>query len=85
MSIKDLTNHAMALPLAERVALAQDLWQSIDGPAAAKIADEVNWAVEEADRRDADLSSGQAVGRGHEQVMRAAREAIGETDLPPNS
>jgi len=30
MSTKELTQEAMALPLAERVALAQSLWQSID-------------------------------------------------------
>jgi len=76
MSTKDLTQEAMALPLAERVALAQTLWQSIEGQPAGKVSDEVNWAIQEADRRDAELSSGQAVGRTHEQVMRAARKAI---------
>ena len=64
----------MALPLAERVALAQTLWQSIDGVAAGNLDDEVKWAVEEAGRRDAELSSGNAGGRTHEQVMRAARQ-----------
>lgn len=77
MSTKELTREAMALPLAERVALAQSLWQSIEGQPKGQITDEVNWALNEADRRDAELSSGQAVGRTHEQVMRAARKAIG--------
>lgn len=76
MSTKELTQEAMALPLAERVALAQSLWQSIEGPTTGKVADEVKWAVEEATRRDEELSSGKAVGRTHEQVMRAARKAI---------
>ena len=76
MSGKQLTNEAMALPLAERVALAQTLWQSIDGRGEGKLTDEVNWAVAEANRRDAELSSGQAVGRSHEEVMRAARKAL---------
>ena len=76
MSTKELTREAMALPLAERVALAQSLWQSIEGPAAGKVADEVKWAVEEAVRRDAELASGKVVGRTHEQVMQAARTAI---------
>jgi len=76
MSGKQLTNEAMALPLAERVALAQTLWQSIDGRESGKLADEVSWAVAEAKRRDAELSSGQAVGRTHEEVMRAARKAL---------
>ncbi len=76
MSTKELTREAMALPLAERVALAQSLWQSIEGPAAGQVANEVNWAVEEAVRRDAELSSGKVVGRTHAQVMQAARKAI---------
>ena len=76
MSGKQLTNEAMALPLAERVALAQTLWQSIDGRNDGNLTDEVSWAVAEAKRRDAELSSGQAVGRTHEEVMRAARQAL---------
>ena len=66
----------MALPLAERVALAQTLWQSIEGQRAGNVADEVKWAVEESDRRDTELSSGKVAGRTHEQVMRAARKAL---------
>jgi putative addiction module component (TIGR02574 family) len=76
MSTKELTQEAMALPLAERIALAQTLWQSIEGRPPGKVSDEENWAIREADRRDAELSSGQAVGRTHEQVMQAARKAI---------
>ena len=67
---------AMALPLAERVALAQTLWQSIEGQPTGKVADETKWAVEEANRRDAELASGKVAGRTHEQVMRAARKAL---------
>jgi len=76
MSTKQLTREAMALPLAERIALAQSLWQSIEGQPVGKVADEVDWAVREADSRDAELSSGQAIGRTHEEVMRAARKAL---------
>lgn len=76
MSTKELTREAMALPLAERVALAQSLWQSIDGQMADKVTNEIEWAVREADRRDTKLSSGQAGGSTHEEVMRAARKAI---------
>jgi len=76
MSGEQLTNDAMALPLAERVALAQTLWQSIEGRGEGKLTDEVSWALAEAKRRDAELSSGQAVGRTHEEVMRAARKAL---------
>ena len=76
MSGKQITQEAMALPLAERVALAQTLWQSIGAQNGDKLTDEVSWAVAEAKRRDAELSSGQAVGRTHEEVMRAARQAL---------
>jgi len=69
-----LTTEAMALPLAERVSLAQTLWQSID----AGLADtDEREAALEAIRRDEELSSGAVVGRTHEEVMEAARRAIG--------
>ena len=74
MSTQQLTAEAMALPLPERVSLAQALWQSIDvGLADAEKRD----AVREAIRRDGELSSGVVVGRTHEEVMQAARRAIG--------
>ena len=69
-----LTAAAMSLPLAERVSLAQELWQSID----AALPDTDNEAaLREAVRRDAELSSGAVLGREHDEVMRAARRAIG--------
>jgi len=64
----------MALPLQERVGLAEALWQSIgQGLNSGGEAE----AVEQADRRDAELISGAAVGRTHADVMRAARAALG--------
>lgn len=74
MSTQQLTTEAMALPLSERVTLAHSLWQSID----AGIADaDEREAVREAIRRDQELSSGAVSGRTHDEVMRAARRAIG--------
>ncbi len=74
MSTEQITAEAIALPLAERVLLAQVLWQSID----AGLADtDERSAVRESIRRDEELSSGAAAGRTHEEVMRAARRAIG--------
>ena len=72
MSTKQITAEAMALPLAERVSLAQALWESInsdlpDGDGRA--------AVDEAIRRDEELSSGKVTGRSHDDVMKAARRA----------
>ena len=74
MSTEQLTSEAMSLPLSERVSLAQALWQSID----AGLADtDEREAVREAIRRDQELSSGSVAGRMHEEVMEAARRAIG--------
>ncbi len=54
----------MALPLSERLSLAQALWQSIDAGLD---------AVSEAIRRDGEFSNGAVVGRTHEKVMQAVR------------
>jgi len=73
MSTEQLIADAMALPLSERVSLAQALWESIDSdlPEADERA-----AVKEAFRRDKELSSGLVAGRTHEEVMEAARRAL---------
>jgi hypothetical protein len=74
MSTQQITGEAIALPLAERVLLAQALWQSIN----VGLADsDERAAVLEAIQRDEELSSGAATGRTHEEVMQAARRAIG--------
>jgi len=73
MSTEQLIADAMALPLSERVSLAQALWESID--TGLPEADE-RAAVAEAIRRDEELSSGRVAGRTHEEVMQAARRAL---------
>jgi hypothetical protein len=74
MSAEQLTNEAMALPLSERVSLAQALWQSID----AGLADSgEREAVRDAVLRDRELSAGGVVARTHEEVMQAARRSLG--------
>ena len=63
----------MALPIANRVSLAQALWESID----AGLPDTVeSAAVKEAIQRDEELSSGKVTGRTHEEVMKADRCAL---------
>ena len=74
MSTQQLTSAAMSLPLSERVSLAQALWQSIDVGLANADEDQ---AVEEAIRRDQEITSGAVTGRTHDEVMQAARNAIG--------
>ncbi|HBB86157.1 MAG TPA: addiction module antitoxin RelB [Blastocatellia bacterium] len=73
MNTEQLIADAMALPLSERVSLAQALWESIDAgvPEANERA-----AVTEAVRRDKELSSRDVAGRTHEEVMQAARRAL---------
>ncbi len=63
----------MALPLPERVSLAQTLWQSID---AGLTESDEDAAVQEAIRRDQELSSGIVTGRSHEEVMESVRRAL---------
>ena len=73
MTTEQLISDALALPLSERVSLAQALWESIDD--GLPHVDE-SAAVAEAVRRDAELSSGKVRGRTHEEVMEAARRAL---------
>jgi putative addiction module component (TIGR02574 family) len=74
MAAPKLTEQLMALPLAERVDLAEALWQSIGEELHAGSERE---ALEQATRRDMELTSGAVAGRTHEEVMEAARRAIG--------
>jgi putative addiction module component (TIGR02574 family) len=73
MSSEQLTAEAMALPLKERVSLAQALWESID--AGLPDSDQAG-GLAEAIQRDQELSAGTATARSHEQVMEAARRAL---------
>ena len=73
MSTEQLIADVMALPLAERVSLAQALWESIDGGLAN--VDEGD-AIAEAIGRDEELTSGRVPGRTHEEVMRTARRTL---------
>jgi putative addiction module component (TIGR02574 family) len=71
---EDLTRQLMALPLHERLDLAQALWQSIDDQLAAESPDTVEAeAIAGALKRDAELDSGHVVVRTHDQVMEAVR------------
>lgn len=74
MSAKELTAEALALPLADKVSLAQALWQSID--AGLPDSDE-KAAVREAIRRDRELADGTVTGLSHDEAMKTARRAIG--------
>jgi putative addiction module component (TIGR02574 family) len=73
MSPQQLSNAALALPIAERAVLAQTLWASIEE---ASVESHDGSLIEEALRRDAELSIGSVTGRAHAEVMAAARRAI---------
>jgi putative addiction module component (TIGR02574 family) len=75
MSTQQLIDEILSLPLPERIDVAQTLWESIN-EAPHTDADERE-AIEVAKRRKADLASGTVAGRSHEEVMIAARRAIG--------
>ena len=72
-TIEQLMADAMAFPLAERVSLAQALWESIDSG----LPDiDQGAAITEAIQRDEELLSGKVAGRIHEEVMRAVRRTL---------
>ena len=73
MATDQIVSDALSLPLGERVALAQALWQSID--AGLPDASETD-ALKEAVQRDRELTSGEVTGRTHKEVMEAARRAL---------
>ena len=63
----------MALPLAERVVLAQALWASLDE---GRTEPDDQSLMAEVLRRDEELTTGAVTGRSHAEVMAAARRAI---------
>lgn len=73
MTTQQLTTEALALPISERVSLAQALWQSIDSGLKSVAPDD---SLRDAIRRDHELTSEMVVGRTHDEVMDAARRAI---------
>lgn len=74
MTTQQITLQAMELPLADRVSLAQVLWQSIE---VGLIDSDVRSVVCEAINRDQELSSGVVQGRTHQEVMENVRRSIG--------
>ncbi len=73
MTTEQLISDAMSLPLAERVSIAQALWESID---AELIDADERSTIAEAVTRSEDLSSGKVRGETHEEVMEAVRQAL---------
>ena len=76
MSTDDLVQQLVALPLPDRVTVAQALWESIDEDLGDNVADNEAQAIQIALRRDAELTAQGVAGRTHEQVMEAVRRAL---------
>ena len=76
MSEEQITRQVLALPLKERVRLAEALWQSIGEVSNKAASEEEQAALGEAKRRDAELASGTVRGRSHLEVMKSARRAL---------
>jgi len=77
MTTAEITDQIMALPPAERVAIAQEIWHSLEAEEATISPESDAEAVYTARQRDQELSRGEVPPRAHNEVMRSARRAIG--------
>lgn len=76
MSKQELAQEILALPLDERIELAEVLWQSLGEGSVSDPTIEEREALRLARSRDRELTAGEVVGRSHEEVMEAARRAL---------
>lgn len=74
--IAQITDQVLSFPVAERVFLAQKLWESLEEREYTGTADDEMEALIEAKKRDAELSKGKVEGHSHKEVMEAAYKAI---------
>jgi hypothetical protein len=74
MSVTELADKALSLPLESRADLALLLWESLEiGLPTSSSEEEI---VSQALRRDQELASGTAASRLHEDVISSARSAL---------
>jgi len=72
----ELETDVLALPIAEGCRLAQRLWESLDDSEMSSQTSAEAELVAAVRRRDEELSSGRVQGLPHDEVLRAARDAI---------
>jgi len=72
-TLTEVTNEPLALPVAERVVLAQRVWNSAEHFASSEI--EKAW-MDEAGRRWLEIEEGKAQCLPADEVMRRARESL---------
>ncbi len=76
MSIAQIKELALALPVEQRVDLAQLLWSSLDNHPPDVSKDEEAFR-KELNRRDDEMSADPSIGLTHEEVMAEARRQLG--------
>lgn len=78
---QSVLDELLKLPLDQRVAIAQALWESIDDSAKEPQIDDEEAFMEELMRRDAEMESGEVMPMTHEELMAAVRKDL-ECDSP---
>jgi putative addiction module component (TIGR02574 family) len=73
-TLDDVTRKALALPVEERVVLAQCVWDSVGHFASFEV--EKAW-MDEVDRRWREIEEGKVQCLPADQVMKRARESLG--------
>ena len=73
-TLDDVTRQALALPVEERVVLAQCVWDSVGHFASFEV--EKAW-MDEVDRRWREIEEGKVQCLPADQVMKRARESLG--------
>lgn len=76
MTITEITNQALALPLREREALARQLWDSVNEEASPELTAEEQALLDEADRRDDELERGVVKPMSYDEVMAALNRVV---------
>lgn len=72
--VAEITREVLSFSVADRIEIAQELWQSLHDLDSDKAADKD--LLEEIRRRNAELSTGTVRGRTHQEVMESMRRAI---------
>ena len=73
MTTQQISLTALQLPLPERIRLAQELWQSVEGIVREEPEDAL---LQDLQARLQEIRGGTVPGRSHAQVMQSARNAL---------
>lgn len=76
MTVAQLTNEVLALPLADRILLAERLWESVNSDPTREPDAEEDALLQEANRRLDEMKRGAVKTWSHDQVMANVTKAI---------